>query len=65
MSTNIDDLKKQLAHTKSQHSDQDEMRILQNTVMDLQCRWMKINHIFTNLVEQRTENVEKKLRTFI
>ena len=54
MSTNIDELKKQLAHTKSQHSDQDEIRILQNTRMYLQCRWMKINLIFTNLVEQRT-----------
>lgn len=65
MSTNIDELKKQLADTKSQHSDQDEVRNLQNTVLDLQCRSMKNNLIFTNLLEQRTENVEEKLRAFI
>lgn len=65
MSTNIDELKKQLADTKSQHSDQDEVRNLQNIVLDLQCRSMKNNLIFTNLLEQRTEIVEEKLRAFI
>lgn len=65
ISTNFDELKKQIADTKSQHSDQDEVRKLQNTVLDLQCRSMKNNLIFTNLFEQRTENVEEKLRAFI
>jgi hypothetical protein len=41
------------------------VRKLQNTVLDLQCRSMKNNIIFTNLFEQRTENVEEKLRAFI
>lgn len=31
----------------------------------LQCRFMKNNLIFTNLAEQPTEDVERKLRTFI
>jgi hypothetical protein len=65
MSTHFDELKKQIADTKSQHSDQDEVRNLQNTVLHLQCRSMKNNLIFTNLLEQRTENVEEKLRAFI
>ena len=65
MSTHFDELKKQIADTKSQHSDQDEVLNLQNTVLDLQCRSMKNNLIFTNLLEQRTKNVEEKLRAFI
>jgi hypothetical protein len=42
-----------------------QTRELQESVIDLQCRSMKNNLIFTNLAEQPTEDVERKLRTFI
>lgn len=38
---------------------------MQDTIEDLKCRSMKYNLIFTNLVEERYEDVELKLRTFL
>ena len=35
------------------------------SVIDLQCRSMKNNLIFTNLAEQQTEDVKRKLHTLI
>jgi hypothetical protein len=49
----------------SQIPTNNEIRELQESVTDLQCRSMKNNLIFTNLAEQPTEDVERKLRTFI
>ena len=49
----------------SQIPTNNEIRELQESVIDLQCRSMKNNLIFTNLAEQPTEDVEIKLRTFI
>ena len=51
--------------SKSQIPTNNEIRELQESVIDLQCRSMKNNLIFTNLAEQPTEDVEIKLRTFI
>ena len=42
-----------------------EIDKLQESIIDLQCRSMKNNLIFTNLHEDRYENVEAKLRKFI
>lgn len=41
------------------------LRKIEETILDLQFRSMKNNLIFTNLVEQPTEDVERKLQTFI
>jgi hypothetical protein len=49
----------------SQIQTNNEIRELQESVIDLQCRSMKNNLTFTNLAEQPTEDVEIKLRTFI
>ena len=44
----------------------EERDMLQNTVVDLQCRSMKTNLIFTGLSgETNTENTESKLRDFL
>ena len=45
--------------------DHDTLSKLQESVTDLQCRFMKNNLIFTDLAEQPTEDVERKLRAFI
>jgi hypothetical protein len=42
----------------SQIPTNNEIRELQESVIDLQCRSMKNNLIFTNLAEQPTEDVE-------
>ena len=45
---------------------QDQRDVLQETVLDLQCRSMKQNLVFTGLGgDDRTERVEDKLRCFI
>jgi hypothetical protein len=54
-----------VALSLSQIPANNEIRELQESVIYLQCRSMKNNLIFTNLAEQPTEDVEKKLRTFI
>lgn len=38
---------------------------LENSVIDLQCRSMKNNLIFRNLIEHREEDTEQKLRMFL
>lgn len=42
-----------------------ELQNLRSTVVDLQCRSMKNNLIFTGLWEVRNENTEELLRTFL
>ncbi|VDI40817.1 Hypothetical predicted protein [Mytilus galloprovincialis] len=42
-----------------------ENEILQSTVIDLQCRSMKNNLVFTGLTETEGENTEEVIRTFI
>jgi hypothetical protein len=49
----------------SQIPTNNEIRELQESVINLQCRSMKNNLIFTNPAEQPTEDVEIKLPTFI
>lgn len=44
---------------------QDENASLQEKLLDMQCRSMKNNLVFTGLLEQRDENCEEKLRSFI
>ena len=44
---------------------QGHMKILQNSIFDLQCRSMKNNLIFTGLYEVRDENTEELLRHFL
>ena len=51
--------------SKSQIPTNNEIRELQESVIDLQCRFMKNNLILTNLAEQSTEDVERKLLTLI
>ena len=51
--------------SKSQIPTNNEIRELQESAIDLQCRFMKNNLILTNLVEQSTEDVERKLLTLI
>lgn len=41
------------------------MKTLQNSILDLQCRSMKNNLIFTGLYEVRDENTEELLRHFL
>ena len=49
----------------SQMPTNNEIRELQESVIELQCRSMKNNLIFTNLAEQSTGDVERKLLTLI
>jgi hypothetical protein len=49
----------------SQIPTNNEIRELHESVIDLQCRFMKNNLILTNLAEQSTEDVERKLHTLI
>ena len=67
MSKQMVNLEKQLDNLKTNayQTDNQTIQDLQDTVLDLQCRSMKNNLIFTNLAEQRTEDVELKLRKFI
>ena len=63
-------LEKELASSKRgniniTNPDDDTIQSLKESILDLQCRSMKNNLIFTNLAEQPTENVERKLRTFL
>ena len=51
--------------SKSQIPTNNEIRELQESVIDLQCRFMKNNLILTNLAEQSTEDAERKLLTLI
>ena len=51
--------------SKSQIPTNNEIRELQESVIDLQCRFMKNNLILTNVAEQSTEDVERKLLTLI
>jgi hypothetical protein len=49
----------------SQIPTNNEIRELQESAIDLQCRFMKNNLILTNLAEQSTEDAERKLLTLI
>ena len=49
----------------SQIPTNNEIRELQESVIDLQCRFIKNNLILTNLAEQSTEDVERNLLTLI
>jgi hypothetical protein len=49
----------------SQIPTNNEIRELQESVIDLQCRFIKSNLILTNLAEQSTEDVERNLLTLI
>jgi septal ring factor EnvC (AmiA/AmiB activator) len=51
--------------SKSQIPTNNEIRDLQESVIDLQCRFMKNNLILTNLAEQSTKDVERKLLTLV
>jgi len=43
----------------------DGIQKLQESIIDLQCRCMKNKIIFTNIIEDRFENFEAKLRKLI
>lgn len=59
----LDDARKTTNRTVK--SIQDENASLQEKLLDMQCRSMKNNLVFTGLLEQRDENCEEKLRSFI
>ena len=64
-------LEKQLSETQKLHQssaitqDNDAMENLKDSVLDLQCRFMKNNLIFSGLAEQPNENIERKLHAFL
>lgn len=56
---------KNMGNYDASGSNPETINRLKESVIDLQCRSMKNNLIFTNLEEQVTEDVELKLRQFI
>jgi DNA repair ATPase RecN len=64
----VSDQLKAFANQESSNSQcnwQGHMKTLQNSILDLQCRSMKKNLIFTGLYEVRDENTEELLRHFL
>jgi len=58
----LETLEKQPTQNQDQHID--EINRLKDSILDLQCRSMKNNLIFTGITYSKFENCEQKLRIF-